>query len=631
MVRRVTSSSFSKLSHAYGEGSDVPGLVKALRSSNAKQRARALFGLGASLCHQGTFYSATAPTVPLLLEVLSDPKAPGKDGVLELLADFATVDVPEEYALSGFRTREALKLIPKSWGRVLDAVNAGAPVVRSLLTAKEPQVRAAAAYLLAWLDRSAAASVEPLRVALKEERVARVRASLVFALAHVAHAAKVDVARELAVHLDDTDLLVRTGAALASGVGGRSASPRALEVLGVAATTKALVKSGTPWLGGNLAFLAARALVASREHRATTGPLLTALERNVTGAELVARALVPRLLTKQASKGAKNKAPKRKKGEIFRRDLDDAAALAGARLQPAHLNSDQRRLLTAMTRHLESVDQELGLALEQRGLPSTLAQLQRWLSGEPEAQSVLDRRVGAKTVGALFIEAVKAKGEARAKKVAELVKRLPGDDAIDAAWEAEVNLDGEDVLEVVLDVAWAAGPKGEKALRAAVTRLERDGPPKWEDPAHDSIIHFIGCFVLVGVGLAALALAKKRPAEPLVDRYLQRQYGFVPRVRDALAALPLTRREAWVLSSARDNRAQPAQYFFGAWPYFLAVPTPKVTQRVLKHVSTWKPKDPWGGRREKYADPHLVAYLEAARVAKQDVRALEQALAKVRG
>lgn len=55
------------LNHAYGSASDVPGLIE--RWCEAQDDKQPLDELWSRLCHQGTVYSASFATVPLLLEV----------------------------------------------------------------------------------------------------------------------------------------------------------------------------------------------------------------------------------------------------------------------------------------------------------------------------------------------------------------------------------------------------------------------------------------------------------------------------------------------------------------------------------------------------------------------------------
>jgi hypothetical protein len=61
---------WGRLGHAYGSAEDVPGQIRDLTSSSRKRRERALYELFGNIHHQGTVYSATAPAVPFLAEVL---------------------------------------------------------------------------------------------------------------------------------------------------------------------------------------------------------------------------------------------------------------------------------------------------------------------------------------------------------------------------------------------------------------------------------------------------------------------------------------------------------------------------------------------------------------------------------
>lgn len=77
---------------------------------------------------------------------------------------------------------------------------------------------------------------------------------------------------------------------------------------------------------------------------------------------------------------------------------------------------------------------------------------------------------------------------------------------------------------------------------------------------------------------------------------------------------------------------QPAEFFAGAWRYFDACPTTKIADRALEHVAQWKPKDPWGGAREKNADPVLKSLIEAFEAAGNhaDAKRLEEAYEKLK-
>jgi len=169
---------------------------------------------------------------------------------------------------------------------------------------------------------------------------------------------------------------------------------------------------------------------------------------------------------------------------------------------------------------------------------------------------------------------------------------------------------------VALELIWASAPNAKRALPTLAANAKAKG------------YMFAAA---AGVAHAAIALAEGKTPGPSVDELLQQTYGFWSRVRSALAALPVERRETWLLDPKRDDRKQPAEHFKGAWPYWGAAPTKKIADRALAHVEEWKPEDPWGGPRKKHADPQLKALIEAFAAAgnKTDAARLEAAPAKL--
>lgn len=77
------------LTHAYGPASDVPGLIRALASTEADERARALHSLHGNIVHQGSRYEATACAVPFLARLAADPQIAQRDDIVFLLAALA--------------------------------------------------------------------------------------------------------------------------------------------------------------------------------------------------------------------------------------------------------------------------------------------------------------------------------------------------------------------------------------------------------------------------------------------------------------------------------------------------------------------------------------------------------------
>lgn len=618
---------FEKLTHAYGKAGDLPAKLAALSSPSAKDRADAIFMIGASICHQGTFYSATPKAIPLLLEILAAPKTQDRERILKLCADILTLDDHARFVLDGLVARKLPKL-PKLYERSLEAARAGFDLYVSLLAAPEAEVRSVAAFTLAWIDERASESLPRVRRALESESDADVRASLVLCLGMLARHAASDAEAPLFESMRAAKpAAVRAAAtiALAHVSDGARADG---EMLASAASDPGLAATSLPWLDGDLALYAARVLAALPASEENDARLLRVVGAATTAAPFAANVLAHRLFARR--RGGKTAAGRSAPKRGARRDLADDAILATLTTKLAELAPPQRAFFDTIAGNPRAFDDGLAELLLERGLPSTPELVTRFLGKSTgPTVSILDRRMDAETIGEAIARAAKAPATKRAEVVAALVATLPADDVIDAALAALVELTVEDIHSVALDLAWAAGPRAERALAAARERFERDGAPTRTQP-DGAKVTFPGAFVVVAVGFAARAIAMGEPAAPFVDRWLQEAYGYLPRVRDALAALPIARREAWVLDPKRDDRAQPAESFQGAWPYWTATPTQKIAARALAHVATWKPRDPWGGKRSQYAEPHLAALIAALRAAGEDATACEESLARMK-
>lgn len=219
MLERMDEVGWGTLEHAYGPAHDVPGTIRALVSPDADVREKALHHLYGTIFHQGTRYEATAYAVPFLLELLGDPRTPGRPELARLVALLAVgYDerwLPRTFPVALYRERavggeELLRAAPPlveewaedivdddpdgdggedddeegeedrySWYESLsdddasavyahvelaayDAVRAGVPLFRSLLVADDPVLRTEAAYALAWFPEDAAGSVAAL-------------------------------------------------------------------------------------------------------------------------------------------------------------------------------------------------------------------------------------------------------------------------------------------------------------------------------------------------------------------------------------------------------------------------------------------------------------------------------------
>ena len=76
---------WTTLQHAYGVATDVPGQLRALRSLDPEARRAAFYALHGNIWHQGTVYTATAPALAFLVELLRDEQYPQRDDLACLI------------------------------------------------------------------------------------------------------------------------------------------------------------------------------------------------------------------------------------------------------------------------------------------------------------------------------------------------------------------------------------------------------------------------------------------------------------------------------------------------------------------------------------------------------------------
>ncbi|MFF0523447.1 HEAT repeat domain-containing protein [Actinomadura nitritigenes] len=180
-------------------------------SADADERDNARSALHDKVCHQGHRYEAAAPTVPFLLLIVAGPSAPDRAELLHLLSELAVgwadEHLPAGVDIEGWRREQARMQATdrqedrraRGAGPVFDdldeaspmttaalaahdAVRAGLPTVRCLLSDPDPDVRAAAAYLLGRFPEEAAASIPPLRALRDVETVPAVTANALISL-----------------------------------------------------------------------------------------------------------------------------------------------------------------------------------------------------------------------------------------------------------------------------------------------------------------------------------------------------------------------------------------------------------------------------------------------------------------
>ncbi|GLY50872.1 hypothetical protein [Lentzea sp. NBRC 102530] len=278
---------WARLSHAYGPADDVPAQLRDLVSPDERIRLEALSDLNGNILHQGTIYEATAAAVPFLLQALTAPECDEQPQLLDLLCHIAVGHdegwLPAGFPVARYRAEaiggDALlaaaphpgdddydedeadlayvedldeedqnRLHAHIWVRAYDAVRAGVPLFRELLT-WEPPVACMAAYTLAWFPEDAAESLPALAEVTggDEEGVVAATASVAMGL----------LGGHPAVGLDDPRPIARWGAAIALA-----------SVADLIAATALPANHKVPFLSGDLASYAVRVLRQAGERDA---------------------------------------------------------------------------------------------------------------------------------------------------------------------------------------------------------------------------------------------------------------------------------------------------------------------------------------------------------------------------
>ncbi len=235
---------WAALEHAYGDASGVPGMIDGLSSPREEDRAWAIDALDASIHHQGSVYSASTAAVPFLVRLAEEPGLEGRAKILVLLCGIA-VHQPEGCLAKGAR----------QWrSEAYAAVVAGGPAYVRLLADPDPEVRTAAAFVLAYVDPPPPGALAALRDAMASERDRRARASQMLALGYVGRYLedRDDVAR-MTARLDDDAPLLRGAAALALfQLLGQDAPAAARDVLARLPDETPRIRGFFPWANGDL-------------------------------------------------------------------------------------------------------------------------------------------------------------------------------------------------------------------------------------------------------------------------------------------------------------------------------------------------------------------------------------------
>lgn len=88
-LKGLEEGDWSAVTHAHGEATDVPALIRALVSPDSVDRRHACQDLFETIWHQGTVYDATVEAIPFLYNLLEEDGVHDKASVALLLAVIA--------------------------------------------------------------------------------------------------------------------------------------------------------------------------------------------------------------------------------------------------------------------------------------------------------------------------------------------------------------------------------------------------------------------------------------------------------------------------------------------------------------------------------------------------------------
>ncbi|MEU8308614.1 HEAT repeat domain-containing protein [Actinomadura sp. NPDC048955] len=295
------------LDHAYGSAEDVPGLLRALSSSDEEKREAAVGELFTNIFHQGSRYGASAAAVPFLVALAADPDTPERTWPLYLASALAIgydeAHLPSGVDITAWREETARLRVTEpaaekrrldAWvaeaaneqerlyreaerdhfdfARVLrlieadlaayDAVRAELPTVASLLGDGDSEVRAAAAYTASWFPEEAIATLPALDALLDVEHDPDVIAHAIVAAGLLDGRALLPRFRE---HLAGAEPLPRWAAAIALARLGAADAPVIAELAASSASSPDTDAPEVAYLEGDLRLYSALALAELEE------------------------------------------------------------------------------------------------------------------------------------------------------------------------------------------------------------------------------------------------------------------------------------------------------------------------------------------------------------------------------
>jgi hypothetical protein len=203
MLEGLNKVDWTKLTHAYGEASDVPELIRSLASKDKEERKNALWELYGNIFHQGTRYEATPHAIPFIFELIRDPQVLDKANLIKFTVDLA-LGYPEAFLPKGPNVEdwafdakqlkeeeeaEGLDDIDEDWLKHIDAfidsyksVLKEVPTYYKFLESKDSELKIMAIFAIAWFREVASESATKVRPLITKEKDELILANLIISL-----------------------------------------------------------------------------------------------------------------------------------------------------------------------------------------------------------------------------------------------------------------------------------------------------------------------------------------------------------------------------------------------------------------------------------------------------------------
>jgi hypothetical protein len=184
LINDLDNVNWSQLRHAFGPADEVPALLRRLVGNDEHARDLAALELYGCLWHDGGAFEVTPHTVPFLVEMLDPGAGADRAWILSFLAHIANGRAPledrREVFGNAFATSRPHAIHDEDtelWNEHSHrAIRSALSVVKRALTDYDPDVRAAAAYMLAAFPGAANQTLPLVEHQLRSDKDPVVRA-----------------------------------------------------------------------------------------------------------------------------------------------------------------------------------------------------------------------------------------------------------------------------------------------------------------------------------------------------------------------------------------------------------------------------------------------------------------------